>query len=129
MPSVVIIDPLGKFHSSDENSSKEMRRVLDEFDTIINRFNCSVIIVHHHGKPNPNSPGQKTHGGRGSSVLHDWVDSSIDLHYSDYEDRTVEMKFSLRNSDNPNDILIQLMPDLFFHRKLHGPLKGSGTNP
>ena len=53
-PNVLILDPISKFHSSDENSNTEIARLLLNIDHLISDFReqeLSVIIAHHFGKP------------------------------------------------------------------------------
>jgi hypothetical protein len=47
-------------------------RILDFLDSIIEGYECSILIVHHSGK-------DSTRRSRGSSVLEDWVDSDIEV--------------------------------------------------
>ncbi len=54
-PNVLILDPISKFHSSDENSNTEVGRLLLNIDRLIadyRELELSVIISHHFGKPN-----------------------------------------------------------------------------
>ncbi len=70
-PDVLILDPLYKMIAGDENESKDMKGITDNLDKIKEAYKCSIWIVHHAGK-------DITKGGRGSSVLEDWVDSYLE---------------------------------------------------
>lgn len=48
-PSVVVIDTLHRFFNGDENSSRDVKTMLDACNTIMREFDCTVIIVHHTG--------------------------------------------------------------------------------
>lgn len=53
-PNVLILDPISKFHTSDENSNTEIARLLLNIDHLISDYrdlDLSVIISHHFGKP------------------------------------------------------------------------------
>jgi hypothetical protein len=71
-PNVLILDPLYKAITGDENEATDMRIICDFLDYIIETYLCSVILIHHTGK-------DKSKGGRGSSVFEDWVDSYISM--------------------------------------------------
>ena len=71
-PDVLILDPLYKMLSGDENESHDIVAIVDKLDRLIDSFTCSILLVHHAGK-------DISRGGRGSSSLEDWVDSSIEM--------------------------------------------------
>lgn len=47
---VIILDPIYKVITGDENSASEMARFCNQFDKITNELGCSVIYCHHHSK-------------------------------------------------------------------------------
>ena len=48
--SAIIIDPIYKVITGEENSATDMAVFCNEFDKICNRTGCSVIYCHHHSK-------------------------------------------------------------------------------
>lgn len=48
--SAVIIDPIYKVITGDENSASEMAKFCNQFDKIAKELECSVIYCHHHSK-------------------------------------------------------------------------------
>lgn len=46
----VIIDPIYKVITGDENSAEQMSKFCTQFDTIATALNCAVIYCHHHSK-------------------------------------------------------------------------------
>lgn len=46
----VIIDPIYKVLTGDENSADQMAHFVNQFDRIASELNCSVIYCHHHSK-------------------------------------------------------------------------------
>jgi len=94
-PSVLIIDPLIKFHNSDENSAKEMIKVMNELRNLIEDYKLSIILVHHMGK-NGNS------GSRGSSVIEGEYDSCIEMSITDKKKKEVSLEFDLRHFESPD---------------------------
>jgi len=71
-PQVVILDPLFKIADGDENSVQDARKVTDFLDTMIEKYNCSFLIIHHSGK----DPAQ---GARGTSHFNDWNEAVVEL--------------------------------------------------
>ena len=106
-PEVLIIDPLIKFHNSDENSSKEMIIVMTELRNLIEDFKISIILVHHMGK-NPNS------GPRGSSVVMGEYDSCIEMTRNQTKKNQVKLTFDLRHFESPDPKYIVFNPNTFW---------------
>lgn len=95
-PKVLILDPFYKLLQGDENESHDVLVITDFLDTVLEGFECSIVIYHHPGK-------DLSRGGRGSSVLEGWVDSYI------------EMK---RTSKKGEPLRIKLTPMLLRHAEL-----------
>lgn len=74
----VIIDPIYKVLTGDENSAHEMAKFTNEFDKIATELNCAVIYCHHHSK---GSQGSKNSIDRssGSGVFARDPDAILDL--------------------------------------------------
>ncbi len=75
-PQVLIADPLYKVVGGDENNTEDMLQICDFFDTVIEAYDCSIMLFHHPGK-------DISKGGRGSSVMEDWVDSYLQMKQTD----------------------------------------------
>jgi len=70
---LVVIDTLARCAvGAEENSAKDMGKLVDNCDLVRNRTGACVLLVHHSGK----DPGN---GARGSSVLRASMDSEISL--------------------------------------------------
>jgi hypothetical protein len=48
-PDLIIIDTLHCYYAGDENSSKDARAMIANLKIVIDRFGCSVLVVHHTG--------------------------------------------------------------------------------
>ena len=48
----VIIDPIYKVITGDENSADQMAHFCNQFDKICTELGCAVIYCHHHSKGN-----------------------------------------------------------------------------
>lgn len=77
-PIAVIIDPIYKVITGDENSADQMAQFCNQFDKICNELGCAVIYCHHHSK---GSQGQKRSMDRmsGSGVFARDPDALLDL--------------------------------------------------
>ena len=80
-PQVIVLDPLYRYHSADENSEQQMHPVLAFLSEIAELFGTALIVVHHankaqyNGKPAPMSPDRL----RGSTVIPGWATSILML--------------------------------------------------
>lgn len=74
----VIIDPIYKVITGDENSADQMSKFCNQFDLVCNELGSAVIYCHHHSK---GSQGQKRSADRasGSGVFARDPDSLLDL--------------------------------------------------
>jgi RecA-family ATPase len=75
-PRLLLLDPLVRLHSLDENSAQDISRLLGYFRKLERTFDLAVVVVHHSSKKNHSRPGQAL---RGSSDLHAFGDSNAYL--------------------------------------------------
>lgn len=77
-PEVVIIDPIYKVLTGDENSAEQMARFCNEFDKLCTQLGASTIYCHHHSK---GAQGGKNSMDRasGSGVFARDADALLDL--------------------------------------------------
>ncbi len=100
-PNVLIIDPLYKVISGDENESADMRKICDFIDLTIETFECSIVIFGHPGK-------DISRGNRGSVIMEDWVDTCIEMKKINTDNAGLEAKIT---------------PKLFRHAELSEPFE------
>lgn len=76
--TAVVIDPIYKVITGDENSADQMANFCNQFDKICTELNCSVIYCHHHSK---GSQGAKRSMDRasGSGVFARDPDALLDM--------------------------------------------------
>jgi len=93
--NVVIIDPIYKVITGDENNASEMGAFCNQFDKICNETGCATIYCHHHSK---GAQGFKKAMDRasGSGVFARDPDAQLDLIQLD-----LDKDFILKNADNP----------------------------
>ncbi|HEM3662612.1 TPA: AAA family ATPase [Streptococcus suis] len=87
----VIIDPIYKVLTGDENSADQMAHFTNQFDKVATELGCSVIYCHHHSK---GSQGGKKSMDRasGSGVFARDPDALIDLVELELTDDLIKMR-------------------------------------
>ncbi len=74
----IIIDPIYKVITGDENSAEQMAKFCNEFDKICNQLGVSVVYCHHHSK-GVQSNKKASDRASGSGVFARDPDASIDF--------------------------------------------------
>lgn len=100
-PRVTILDPLAKFHLSDENSAQQMSAVMRAGDHWIEEFDTAIIYVHHAGKESmvPRRGGARI---RGSSALFGDADALVEvirLSAPHHKEPFLQLNFELRRGE------------------------------
>ena len=87
--AAVIIDPIYKVITGDENSADQMAKFCNQFDKVCNELQCAVIYCHHHSK---GDQGQKRAQDRasGSGVFARDPDALIDMVELEIDDKRRE---------------------------------------
>jgi len=75
-PKLLVLDPLVRLHTLDENSSHDMSALLNQLRCLQRTFDVAVALVHHMSKKRRAQPGQAL---RGSGDLHAFADSALYL--------------------------------------------------
>lgn len=85
----IVIDPIYKVITGDENSADQMANFCNQFDKVCTELKCAVIYCHHHSK---GSQGAKRSMDRasGSGVFARDPDAIIDLIELEVKDEAVE---------------------------------------
>jgi hypothetical protein len=109
-PDLLVIDPLARFFSGDENSARDMGALVTALDVLIQEYDLTIIIVHHTGKPGADhrEGGQRL---RGSSALFGAADTVMVL---DRTDGGFKLSFELRHGEEPAPIYLTRTPTLWF---------------
>ena len=76
--AAIIVDPIYKVITGDENAASDMAYFGNQFDYICRELGCSVIYCHHHSKGAQGSK-RATDRGSGSGVFSRDADAIIDL--------------------------------------------------
>ena len=82
----VVIDPIYKVITGDENSADQMAHFTNQFDKVATELGCAVIYAHHHSK---GSQGSKRAMDRasGSGVFARDPDALLDVIQLDYDEK------------------------------------------
>lgn len=78
-PVCVILDPLYRLAPGvDENSAREMGRILHRLAQVSEKFGCALILAHHYNKPSDEKQGMRRgHRISGTGVFSRWWESSV----------------------------------------------------
>ena len=77
-PLLLLLDPLVRLHSIDENAAGEIAALLGYLRGLQRRSNVAIALVHH-ARKNASVSGGAGYSLRGSSDLYAWVDSFLYL--------------------------------------------------
>lgn len=101
-PRLLVLDPLVRLHSGDENSSQDISRLLGYFRDLQRSFNLALTLVHHTSKRSHAQPGQAL---RGSSDLHAFGDSNA---YLARKGEDVLLTLEHRSARPPGPMMLRL---------------------
>lgn len=85
----IVIDPIYKIITGDENSADQMAKFCNQFDKVCTELNCAIIYCHHHSKGNQ-SAKRSMDRASGSGVFARDPDALLDLIELELDDRTLE---------------------------------------
>ena len=108
----VIIDPIYKVITGDENSAEQMAKFTNQFDKVASALNCAVIYCHHHSK---GSQGGKKSMDRasGSGVFARDPDAMIDLIQIPLNDGVTEQQINKAVCDEWARVIKQYSPEYY----------------
>ncbi len=75
-PTLLILDPLVRLHTADENVAGQMAALLGYFRALQRKTGVAILIIHHSRK-NASPAAGAGYSLRGSSDLYAWVDSFL----------------------------------------------------
>jgi hypothetical protein len=107
----LILDPLARFFAGDENSSREVGRLIASLDALIQDLGVAINLVHHTAKPNVLDPREGGHRLRGSSALFAAADSVLLL---DRDEDAFRLSFELRHGKEPDPLRMTRTERLWF---------------
>lgn len=111
-PVFMVLDPLVRLHSLDENNASEMAKLLSYLRALQRHYSCAIALVHHATKRAHSRPGLNL---RGSSDLHAFGDSNI---YLSREEKNIKVSIEHRSAASPEDFEMALRDDPCCHLKV-----------
>jgi AAA domain/Domain of unknown function (DUF3854) len=111
-PDLLIIDPMARFYSGDQNSAREVGRLIGALDDLIQAYGVAVLLIHHVAKPSKDEPREGGLRLRGSSALFAAVDSVLLLDKA--EGGGFRLAFELRNGKEPEPMRLARTDTLWF---------------
>ena len=102
-PRMLLLDPLVRLHSLDENSAADISGLLGFLRDLNRRHDLAIVLVHHMAKRAHKDPGQAL---RGSGDLHAWIDSACYLARRD--DQHIRLTVQHRSAPAPEPMLLRL---------------------
>lgn len=110
-PKVVVMDPLIRFHTKEENAASDMATVFGRIRSLIEDLGVSVILVHHQGKDDSGGIA-----ARGSSVILGEYDSFIQIQKGEERQR---LDFDMRHVATPDPLWLKFNPvSLWFEQEV-----------
>ena len=112
----VMIDPMYRFHSGDENKSSEMKNFFSQTDQLTEKCGVAVILVHHFGKPTE-FEREGAQMLRGSSTIFDYGDSYLSLKRQSRNKpkEYITIAFELRNAEDPDSLYLWRNPETLWY--------------
>jgi len=104
-PRLLLLDPLVRLHSGDENSSTEISRLLDSLRALQRKHDTAIVLVHHTRKSGAHRQGQAL---RGSSDI--WAFGDSNLFINQLNSKLV-LSVEHRAAPAPDSITIALTGD------------------
>ena len=105
-PKLLLLDPLVRLHSGDENSASHVSQLLGYLRVLQRKFSLSIILTHHVAKRANTHPGQAL---RGSGDLFAWCDSFAALTRD--KSGAVTLTLQHRSAPSPEPMALRLIAD------------------
>ena len=105
-PRLLLLDPLVRLHSRDENRSQELTPILGHLRTLQRRHKTAIALVHHARKQV--NAGQHGQSLRGTGDIFAWADV---LHYLQRCKNGLRLTIEHRSAPAPDPLLLKLSKD------------------
>jgi len=107
-PEVVIIDPIYKLSSEDICTGKGALMVVNFSDAIYDRFNCTVVLIHHNTKDTFVMVDGKKEAKADSYYGHSFIKNHVRTSYSLFRDKETDQPRMIRKKGRGGDTLHQI---------------------
>ena len=123
--AAIILDPIYKVITGDENSADQMAQFCNEFDRIATELDCAVIYCHHHSK-GAQAGKRASDRASGSGVFSRDPDAMIDMLQIDIKDEDLDAMIAQVRADTALSSLKKYRPN-GWTELLEGVDLGSGS--
>jgi replicative DNA helicase len=110
--TILHVDPIAKYMSTDENSGLAMGRVVDALESLADRFQLGVIAVHHEGHANRESGRTGFDRLRGHTALASAADTVLML---SRDGDGYRLEWQLRHARTPEPMRLTRDANLWYH--------------
>jgi phage/plasmid primase-like uncharacterized protein/KaiC/GvpD/RAD55 family RecA-like ATPase len=104
-PALIVVDTLHRFLNGDENSAQDAKTMLDACGGLMERFGCSVLLVHHTGVSD-----ESQHRARGSSAWRGALDIEISVKPTDHGMNLIQRKSKDSEQSEPVNLELKSIP-------------------
>ncbi len=112
-PTVLMLDPLVEFHTSNENDTQGMSKVMRTFDMLRETFApLAIVFSHHEGHVNAANPRQGIDRFRGNTAVGAKVDSALLVTVHNRRSLQLRVDFVLRRGKPLDSIYMSLDDNL-----------------
>lgn len=107
-PHVLILDPLIEFHTSNENDTQSMSKVMRTFDKLRETFSPLAIVFSHHEGHSSQNPRQGIDRFRGNTVVGAKIDSALLVNIHNRRTLQLRIDFVLRRGKPLDSLYVGL---------------------
>lgn len=107
-PDVLILDPLIEFHTSNENDTQGMAKVMRTFDQLRETFSPLAIVFSHHEGHSQQNPRQGIDRFRGNTAIGAKIDSALLVSVHNRRALQLRIDFVLRRGKPLDSLYVSL---------------------
>ena len=113
-PTVLVLDPIYKALTGDISSNEKMGQLIDWADGLVDKYQLSIIMVHHSKKGEASVEWGNVDDMLGGSVLMNWADTIIKIERKSRVDVNVRFEVTRHAEDEIPDKKLEMNDKLDF---------------
>lgn len=115
-PSLVVLDPIQRMMGDlSIRNEKDVSKVLDWLDNLVQSYKCGVLLVHHYHKRREDGPMEGGQRMLGSQALHAWLSCGLYVQRVDGSRMKVTREFRAFGDQGPFELEFQSEDDKDFY--------------